>query len=156
MSFKSIFRVCSARTNFVWHVLQVTELYQLSPYIFIWRICCIYRVPNFSNKLRIVKSMIANKRALNPLRPRQNGRHFADDTLNSIFLNENVIISIEISLKFAPKSPIDKIPSLVHIMAWHRPGDKPISEPMMVSLLTHTCVTRPQWVNTTRFVTICF
>ena len=32
-------------------------------------------------------------------------------------------------------------------MAWHRPGDKPLSEPMMVSLLTHTCVSRPQWVK---------
>ena len=33
-------------------------------------------------------------------------------------------------------------------MAWHRPGDKPLSEPMMVCLLTHICVTRPQWVKT--------
>ena len=32
-------------------------------------------------------------------------------------------------------------------MAWHQPGDKPLPEPMMVSLLTHICVTRPQWVN---------
>ena len=32
-------------------------------------------------------------------------------------------------------------------MAWRRPGDKPLSEPMTVSLLTHTCVTRPQWVK---------
>ena len=32
-------------------------------------------------------------------------------------------------------------------MAWCRPGDKPLSEPMMVSLLTHKCVTRPQWVK---------
>ena len=32
-------------------------------------------------------------------------------------------------------------------MAWRRPGDKPLSEPMMVSLMTHICVTRPQWVN---------
>ena len=31
-------------------------------------------------------------------------------------------------------------------MAWRRPGDKPLSEPMMVSSLTHICVTRPQWV----------
>ena len=35
-------------------------------------------------------------------------------------------------------------------MAWHRPGDKPLSEPMMVSLLMHICVTRPQWVNVIR------
>ena len=33
-------------------------------------------------------------------------------------------------------------------MAWRRPGDKPLSEPMMVSLSTHICVARPQWVNT--------
>ena len=32
-------------------------------------------------------------------------------------------------------------------MAWRRPGDKPVSEPMIVSLLTYKCVTRPQWVT---------
>ena len=40
------------------------------------------------------------------------------------------------------------IPALVQIIAWRRSGDKPLSEPMMVSLVTHICVTRPQWVNT--------
>ena len=63
------------------------------------------------------------------------------------FLNENVRISIKISLKFVPKGPINNNPSLVQIMAWRRLGDKPLSEPMMVSLLTYICVTRPQWVN---------
>ena len=51
--------------------------------------------------------------AINTLRPRQNGRHFADDILKWIFLNENVWIPIEISLKFVPKGPIDYIPALV-------------------------------------------
>ena len=83
----------------------------------------------------------------NTLRPRQNGRLFADDTLKRIFLNENSRISIKISLKFVPKGPINNIPALVQIMAWRRPGDKPLSEPMMVSLPTHICVTRPQWVK---------
>ena len=32
-------------------------------------------------------------------------------------------------------------------MEWRRPGDKPLSKPIMVSSLTHICVTRPQWVN---------
>ena len=32
-------------------------------------------------------------------------------------------------------------------MAWRRPGDKPLCGPIMVKLLTHICVTRPQWVN---------
>ena len=50
---------------------------------------------------------------LNTLRPRQDGRHFADDILKCIFLNENVWIPIEISLKFVPKGPIDNIPALV-------------------------------------------
>ena len=51
------------------------------------------------------------------LRPKQNGRHFADDTFEYIFLNENVIISAKISLKFVCKSPINNIPALVQIMA---------------------------------------
>ena len=86
-------------------------------------------------------------KSINTLRPRQNGRRFTDDTFKRIFLNENVRISIKISLKFVPKGPINNIPALVQIMAWHRSGDKPLSEPMMVSLLTYICVTRPQWVN---------
>ena len=74
-------------------------------------------------------------------------RRFADDTFKCIFLNENVIISMKIPLKFVPKAPIINNPALVQIMAWHQSGDKPLSEPMMVSLLTYICVTRPQWVN---------
>ena len=77
-----------------------------------------------------------------------NGRHFADDIFKRIFFNENAWISITISLKFVPKGPINNIPPLVQIMAWRRPGDKPLSESMMVSLPTHICVVRPQWVNT--------
>ena len=50
---------------------------------------------------------------INTLRPRQNGRHFADDTFKRIFLNENVRISIKISLKFVPKGPIHNTPALV-------------------------------------------
>ena len=48
---------------------------------------------------------------VNTLRPRQNGRHFADDTFNRIFLNENVRISFQISLKFDPKGPINNNPA---------------------------------------------
>ena len=66
---------------------------------------------------------------------------------DSIFFNENVWISIEILLKFVLKGPINNIPALVPIMAWRRPGDKPLSEPMMVSLPTHICVPQHQWVK---------
>ena len=46
-----------------------------------------------------------------------------------------------------PKGPINNISALVQIMAWCHPGDKPLSEPMMVNLLMHICVTRPQWLK---------
>ena len=81
------------------------------------------------------------------LRPRQNGHLFADDTFKRIFLNENIRISIKISLKFVPNGLINNIPALVLIMAWRRPGGKPLSEPMMIRSLTHICITQAQWVK---------
>ena len=83
----------------------------------------------------------------NILRPWQHGHDFADDTFKCIFLNENICILLKMSLKFVPKSPINNIPALVQIMAWRWPGDKPLSEPMMVRSLMHICITWPQWVN---------
>ena len=83
----------------------------------------------------------------NTLRLRQNCRHIPDVTFKWIFLNGNVCISIKISLKSVPEGLINNIPAMVHIMAWHQPGDKPLFEPLMVSLLTQKFITRPQWVN---------
>ena len=86
--------------------------------------------------------------AFNTLRPKQNGRPFPDDIFNCIILNENVWISNDISLKFVPKGQIYNIPALVQIMAWRRPGDKPLSDTMkllilyvtMCCLLFHTSI----------------
>ena len=50
---------------------------------------------------------------VNTLRPRQNGRHFADDIFKCIFLNENEWSLFMISLKFVPKVRINNIPALV-------------------------------------------
>ena len=86
----------------------------------------------------------ANDLALNTLRTRQNGRLFADNIFQRMFFNQNVWISITISLKFVPKGPINNIPTLVQIMAWRRSGNKPLSESMLVSLPMHICVTWPQ------------
>ena len=47
------------------------------------------------------------------MRPRQNERYFADDKFKCVFLNENVWISIKISLKFVPTCPVNNIPALV-------------------------------------------
>ena len=65
------------------------------------------------------------------MRPRQNGWHFPDDIIKSIFSWMEIWISIKISLKFVPKGSINNTPSLVQTMAWRRPGDKPLPEPMM-------------------------
>ena len=40
--------------------------------------------------------------------PGQNGHPFADDIFICIFLNENVLILIKISLKFNPKVTVQK------------------------------------------------
>ena len=87
---------------------------------------------------------------VNTLRPRQNGRHFADDTFKHIFLNENVRIAIKMSLMFVPKGPFHNNSALVQIMAWRRPGDKPLSEPMMVRSLMLKMVTNQEIVNCKR------
>ena len=42
-----------------------------------------------------------------------NGRHFPDDIFKCIILNENVLISIKISLKFVSKGQINNTPALV-------------------------------------------
>ena len=58
----------------------------------------------------------------------------------------------ELCLRFhwncIPKDRINNILALFQIMAWRQPGGKPLSELMMVSLLTHIYgVTRHQWAN---------
>ena len=90
-----------------------------------------------TRKCESCAELMGNVNGLNILRPKPNGRSFADDSFKWIFLNENVWISLKISLKFVPKGPINNIPVLVWITAWRRPGAKPLSEPMMVNLLTH-------------------
>ena len=54
-----------------------------------------------------------------------------DDIFKSIF-NESVWIPITISLKFVPKGPIDYNSALVQVVAWHRTGEKPLPESMLI------------------------
>ena len=75
---------------------------------------------------------------LNALKPRENRRHFADNIFKYIFLDENVLIPLRIWLKFASKVPINNIPTLVQIMACRPIDAKPLSELMLLSLLTRS------------------
>ena len=73
-----------------------------------------------------------------PYRRRHFPKHFLEWSYHDL---------TKISLKFVPKCPINNIPTLVQIMAWRQPGAKPLSEPMLVRLLTHVCIIRYQWFN---------
>ena len=86
--------------------------------------------------VRLISSLI------NILRPGQNGRHSTDYPFKHILLNEAGRIST-----FVPKSTVSNILALVHILDWRRPGVKQLFKPMMANLLTHVCVTRPQWAK---------
>ena len=103
-----------------------------------------YNIKIFKMRIRICGKIVI---MFNTLKPRQNGCHFPDNIFKCIFLNENVWILIKIWLKFVSKDPINKIPALVEIMTWCRPGNKPLSEPMMVRLLMHIYIMRPRWVK---------
>ena len=61
---------------------------------------------------------------------------------NGIFSTENVRILIKLVLM----GSINNIRILNQTLAWRWPGNKPLSEQVIVGLLVHTCVTRPQWV----------
>ena len=77
----------------------------------------------------------------NTLRSRRNGRHFPWHFQMHFCewkcMNLDKNFQNGAALKFVPKGPVNSIPALVQIMAWRRPGAKPVSESMMVSLLTH-------------------
>ena len=80
------------------------------------------------------------------------GRDKMDANSQTIFSNafswmKMFQLRLKVHWSLFPKGPINTIPSLVKIMASHRSGEKPLSEPMLVSLPTHICVTRPQWVT---------
>ena len=68
---------------------------------------CIAGVLDMECKLFLSSTRTAFTKVL-PLifRCEQNGRDFPDDIFICIFLNENVSISVKISLKFVPNGPI--------------------------------------------------
>ena len=117
--------------------------YRANKYLFIFMLLGLWVIVVISYGLYGVD--IFKGVTFNTLRPRQNGRHFPNDIFKWIFLKEIIWISIKMSLKFVPNGPINNMPWLVQIMAWRRTGDKPLSEPMMYSLLPHICVNQPQW-----------
>ena len=77
---------------------------------------------------------------ISTLRRRQNGRHFEDDILKCIFLNENIWILNKISLKIVPQGTINS---------------KALIELKVTYLLMHICITWHQWVKIFYSATRC-
>ena len=89
---------------------------------------------------------------INILRPRQNGRHSADDIFKCIFLDENIWSSIELSVKFVLKDPINNSLALVQIMAWRRPWFEAYLGGI-ISYSNHFETPHGLSVSTSRFIT---
>ena len=68
-------------------------------------------------------------------RPRFRTRHFQMDFLEWICMNVDYNF-----IEVGSYGSIGDIPALVQMMAWRRPGAKPLSEPVMVSLPTNKCI----------------
>ena len=75
-----------------------------------------------------------------------------DNIFHITFANISSMKMFECQLKFSlkdvPNGSTNNIPALVSIKTWCRPGNKPLSEPIMVRLPPYICITWPQWVNT--------
>ena len=84
-------------------------------------------------------SMCWQEGKIHILRSRQNCRHFTDGIFKCIFLNKMYEYRLRFHCSLSPKFEL-RIFQRWFRMAWRQPGDKPLSEPMVVGLLTHICV----------------
>ena len=84
---------------------------------------------------------------VNTLRQWQNGRHFVNDIFKCIFLNRNVWIPIEISLKFNPGVQLTIFQHWFSQWLGNRCQSHCLNQWWLPSLPTHICFTRPLWVN---------
>ena len=91
--------------------------------------------PSAGTVMTMSGSRIHKGQVLNSSPPGQNGGHFADDSFKGIFMNEKFFFSIQISLKFVPKSLIDNNAALIRVMVWRRTGDKPLPEPILTQFI---------------------
>ena len=78
-----------------------------------WVVCESLKLVRFHPMLRVCKWQVIKSNSLTHLPQDKMAASLADDNFKCIFLNENVWIVIQISLKFVPKDPIDNKPALV-------------------------------------------
>ena len=84
----------------------------------------------------------------NTLWPRLNGCHFSDDSFKWNFCEQEMFkLRLRFHWSLFIWFELTIFQDLVQIMAWCLFSAKPLSEPMMVSLLSLICITQPQWVK---------
>ena len=95
----------------------------------------------------LLKHFFVQDTSINTMRPIQNSAIF-----QTTFWNEWTCMNCDnYFTEFCFWGQFNNIPALVQIITWRRPDIKPLSETMMVPLLTHIYVTRSQSANTKCF-----
>ena len=107
---RSLWRHCNGTSIFFVRLFWAENTTTLNPLLF------------FLHRGTIMRK--GTSQIINILRPRQNGRLWADNILRAIFLFENVCMMFIF--------PNGAIQIVIQIMAWRRAGDKTLSEPMVV------------------------
>ena len=81
-------------------------------------------------------SWMHSEKTIWPIFPWKNGRHFGRRQFQIHFLKINMVeFRFEFHRNvFLPRSTIDNNPVLGQVMAWHRTGDKPLTELMLTQL----------------------
>ena len=98
-------------------------------------------------KMAAIPKMAFSNASSQLIYPRQIGDLFADVIFTYIFMNEKFCISIQISLKFVPKGPINNKSALVQVMAWHKQVTSRYLNQDWPSSTMHICSTRVRWVK---------
>ena len=99
--------------DFCWNHFSVfvfTHMKLITHCIRYWLVTC-SALSHYLNWCWLIVNWTSDNK-FNILRPRQNGRHFADDMFKCTFVNKNVWILIEISLTFVHKGSINNNPGL--------------------------------------------
>ena len=78
-------------------------------------------------------------------------QYFTDDIFKCIFVNKDICISNDFSLKYFPHGLIDYKSALVQVMARRRTGDKSLPETIRLFSLAPYAATMHLWMTSSRF-----
>ena len=91
----------------------------------------------------------------NTLRQKQNGRHFLDDFSNAFSWKKIYEFQLRFNFFRSLCLRVQLLTFRHRLRQWLGAGDRPLSGPMLVSLPTHICITRLQWVNKRLLCILC-